>query len=78
MSASGYKLPRQMPSAVTVFYAFRLAKKKRSHAPYAFLSNQFQNPASKDGTSYRAMLCNLCAKNYNDGHVRMGNEPVLA
>ena len=31
MSASGYKLLRQTPSVVTVFYGFRLAKKRATH-----------------------------------------------
>jgi len=33
---------------------------------------------AKDGTTYRALFCDSCAKNYNDGHARMAKEPVLA
>jgi hypothetical protein len=40
--------------------------------------NPFQNATAKDGTTYRALFCDSCAKNYNDGHVRMAKEPVLA
>jgi len=40
--------------------------------------NPFQNATAKDGTTYRALFCDSCAKNYNDGHVRMAREPVLA
>ena len=40
--------------------------------------NLFQNATAKDGTTYRALFCDSCAKNYNDGHVRMAKEPVLA
>ncbi len=40
--------------------------------------NPFQNATGKDGTTYRALFCDSCAKNYNDGHVRMAREPVLA
>ena len=40
--------------------------------------NAFQNATAKDGTTYRALFCDSCAKNYNDGHVRMAKEPVLA
>jgi hypothetical protein len=40
--------------------------------------NPFQNATAKDGTAYRALFCDSCAKNYNDGHVRMAKEPVLA
>ena len=40
--------------------------------------NPFQNASAKDGTTYRALFCDLCTKNYNDGHVRMAKEPVLA
>jgi len=38
----------------------------------------FQNATAKDGTTYRALFCDSCAKNYNNGHVRMAKEPVLA
>jgi hypothetical protein len=40
--------------------------------------NPFQNATAKDGTTYRSLFCDSCAKNYNDGHVRMAKEPVLA
>jgi len=40
--------------------------------------NPFQNATAKDGTTYRALFCDSCAKNYSDGHVRMAKEPVLA
>jgi len=40
--------------------------------------NPFQDATAKDGTTYRALFCDSCAKNYNDGHVRMAKEPVLA
>ena len=40
--------------------------------------NPFQNATAKDGTTYRALFCDSCAKNYTDGHVRMAKEPVLA
>ena len=39
--------------------------------------NPFQDANAKDGTSYRALLCDSCAKNYNKGNVRMAKEPVL-
>ena len=40
--------------------------------------NPFQNASAKDGTTYRALFCDACASNYNNGHVRMAKEPVLA
>ena len=40
--------------------------------------NILEDAIAKDGTSYRALFCNSCAKNYNNGHVRMAKEPVLA
>ena len=40
--------------------------------------NPFRNVSAKDGTTYRALFCDSCAKNYNDGHVRTAKEPVLA
>ena len=39
--------------------------------------NQFPKASAKDGTTYRALFCDLCGKNYNEGHVRMAKEPVL-
>jgi hypothetical protein len=40
--------------------------------------NPLHNASAKDGTTYRALFCDACAKNYNSGHVRMAKEPVLA
>ena len=40
--------------------------------------NTFQSASAKDGTTYRALFCDSCTKNYNNGHVRMAKEPVLA
>jgi len=40
--------------------------------------NAFQKASAKDGTTYRALFCDSCAKNYNNGNVRMAKEPVLA
>ena len=39
--------------------------------------NAFEDASAKDGTSYRALCCDSCAKNYNNGNVRMAKEPVL-
>jgi hypothetical protein len=39
--------------------------------------NPFQDASTKDGTTHRALFCDLCAKNYNNGNVRMAREPVL-
>ena len=39
--------------------------------------NPLQNVSAKDGTTYRALLCDSCGKNSNNGHVRMAKEPVL-
>jgi hypothetical protein len=39
--------------------------------------NPFQNASAKDGTTYRALFCDSCGKNYNNGNVRMAKEPVL-
>jgi hypothetical protein len=39
--------------------------------------NPFQDASAKDGTTYRALFCDSCAKNYNNGNVRMAKEPVL-
>jgi hypothetical protein len=39
--------------------------------------NTFENATAKDGTSYRALFCDSCGKNYNNGNVRMAKEPVL-
>jgi hypothetical protein len=40
--------------------------------------NSFPSASTKDGTTYRALFCDSCAKNYNNGNVRMAKEPVLA
>jgi hypothetical protein len=39
--------------------------------------NPLPNASAKDGTMYRALFCDSCAKNYNNGNVRMAKEPVL-
>ena len=39
--------------------------------------NPSPNASAKDGTKYRALFCDSCAKNYNNGNVRMAKEPVL-
>jgi hypothetical protein len=39
--------------------------------------NTFEDATAKDGTSYRALFCDSCGKNYNNGSVRMAKEPVL-
>jgi hypothetical protein len=39
--------------------------------------NPFPEASAKDGTTYRALFCDSCAKNSNHGHVRMAKEPVL-
>jgi len=39
--------------------------------------NTFENACAKDGTSYRALFCDSCGKNYNNGNVRKAKEPVL-
>jgi hypothetical protein len=39
--------------------------------------NQFEDASAKDGTTYRALFCDSCGKNYNNGNVRMAKEPVL-
>ena len=39
--------------------------------------NPFPDASTKDGTVYRALFCDSCAKNYNNGNVRMAKEPVL-
>jgi hypothetical protein len=40
--------------------------------------NLVQNASSKDGSTYKALCCDTCAKNYKDGSVRLAKEPVLA
>jgi hypothetical protein len=39
--------------------------------------NPFQDANAKDGTSYKALFCDSCGKNYNNGNVRTAKEPVL-
>ena len=39
--------------------------------------NPLPDASTKDGTTYRALFCESCAKNYTAGHVRMAKEPVL-
>jgi hypothetical protein len=38
--------------------------------------NTFENAGGKDGRSYRALFCDSCGKNYNNGNIRMAKEPV--
>jgi len=39
--------------------------------------NTFEDAKAKDGTSYRALFCDSCGRNYNNGNVRMAKDPVL-
>jgi hypothetical protein len=39
--------------------------------------NLVPDASAKDGRTYRALFCDSCAKNYNNGNVRMAKEPVL-
>jgi hypothetical protein len=39
--------------------------------------NTCADATAKDGTGYRSLFCDMCAKNYNNGNVRMAKEPVL-
>jgi hypothetical protein len=39
--------------------------------------NPFLDASAKDGTTYRALFCDSCGKNYNNGNVRMAKEPAL-
>ena len=39
--------------------------------------NPLQNASAKDGTTYRALFCDSCRKNYNNTNVRLAKEPVL-
>jgi len=39
--------------------------------------NIFEDASAKGGTSYRALFCDSCGKNYNNGNIRMAKEPVL-
>jgi hypothetical protein len=40
--------------------------------------NAFPDASAKDGSTYRSLFCDSCAKNYKNGQVRMAKEPVLA
>ena len=39
--------------------------------------NAEPNASTKDGSTYRSLFCDSCAKNYNNGNVRMAKEAVL-
>jgi hypothetical protein len=39
--------------------------------------NLFQNASAKDAKTYRALFCDSCGKNYNNGNVRLAKEPAL-
>ena len=39
--------------------------------------NPFQDASAKEGTTSRALFCDSCGKNYNNGNVRTAKEPVL-
>ena len=39
--------------------------------------NAFPTASTKEGATYRALFCDSCAKNYNNGNVRLAKEPVL-
>jgi hypothetical protein len=39
--------------------------------------NPTPNASAKDGSTYRALFCDSCGKNYKDGNVRMAKEAVL-
>ena len=39
--------------------------------------NPFESASAKDGTTYRALFCDSCGKNYKAGNVRMAKEAVL-
>ena len=39
--------------------------------------NPMADATAKDGTSYRALFCDACAKNYNHGNIRTAKEAVL-
>ena len=39
--------------------------------------NAMPNASAKDGSTYRALFCDSCGKNYKDGNVRMAKEAVL-
>jgi len=39
--------------------------------------NPLENASTKDGTTHRALFCDSCKKNYNNGNVRMAKELAL-
>jgi hypothetical protein len=39
--------------------------------------NPVPDATTKDGSTYAALFCDSCAKNYNNGNVRMAKEAVL-
>jgi hypothetical protein len=39
--------------------------------------NATPNASAKDGSTYRALFCDSCGKNYKEGNVRMAKEAVL-
>lgn len=39
--------------------------------------NLFPDASAKDGSTYKSLFCDNCAKNYSHGHIRMAKEPVL-
>jgi hypothetical protein len=39
--------------------------------------NPTPDASTKYGATYRALFCDTCAKNYNNGNVRMAKEAVL-
>ena len=39
--------------------------------------NAVPNASAKDGSTYRALFCDTCGKNYKEGNVRMAKEAVL-
>jgi hypothetical protein len=39
--------------------------------------SRFEDASAKDGTTYRAVFCDSCGKNYNNGNVRTAKDPVL-
>lgn len=39
--------------------------------------NPVPDASTKDGATYAALFCDSCARNYNNGNVRMAKEAVL-
>ena len=39
--------------------------------------NAVANATARDHTTYRALFCDTCAKNYNNGNIRTAKEAVL-